>query len=59
MWCVDCFPTLSKGKSASWYFALPANSITDWNTFERMFRSKYVVKKTHAALMNWLCAVKK
>ena len=37
------FPHTLKGKAALWYFALPANSITDWNTFERMFRSKYAV----------------
>ena len=48
-----------KGKAYSWYFALPTNSITDWNTFERMFRSKYVVQKTHADLMKGLCALKK
>ena len=53
------FPHTLKGKSASWYFALPANSITDWNTFERMFRSKYAIQKTHAALMKGLCALKK
>ena len=48
-----------KGKATSWYFALPSNSITDWNTFERMFRSKYAVQKTHATLMKGLCALKK
>ena len=31
----------------------------DLRTFERMFRSKYVVQKTHAALMKGLCALKK
>ena len=45
------FPHTLKGKLTSWYFALPANSIMNWNTFERMFRSKYTVQKTHAALM--------
>ena len=53
------FPHTLKGKSASWYFSLPANSIIDWDTFERIFRSKYVVQKTDAALMKWLCALKK
>ena len=43
-------PHTLKGKSASSYFALLANSITNWNTFERMFRSKYAVQKTHASL---------
>ena len=33
------FPNTLKGKATSWYFSLLTNSITDWNTFERMFRS--------------------
>ena len=49
------FPHTLKGAAASWYFALPANSIIDWDTFERIFRSKYAVQKTHAALMKGLC----
>ena len=53
------FPHTLKGASASWYFALPANSITDWDTFERISKSKYVVQKTHVALMKGLCALKK
>ena len=53
------FPHTLKGKSASRYFVLPANSIINWNTFERMFRSKYAVHKTHAALMKGLCSLKK
>ena len=53
------FPHTLKGKEASWYFSLPANSITDWNTFGRIFRRKYAVQKTHAALMKGLCALKK
>ena len=48
-----------KGKAASWYFALPTNSITNWNTFERLFRNKYGIQKTHAALMKGLIALKK
>ena len=52
-------PHTLKRKASAWYFALPANSITDWNTFERMFRSKYVVQKTHAALMKGLFSLKK
>ena len=48
-----------KGKATSWYFALLTNLIIDWNTFERLFRSKYVVQKTHAALMKGLCSLKK
>ena len=33
------FPHTLKGAAASWYFALPTNSIIDWDTFERIFRS--------------------
>ena len=44
------FPQVLKGKAALWYFALPANSIKDWNTFERMFRSKYAVQKNSCSL---------
>ena len=48
-----------KGAAASWYFALLANSITDWDTFEIIFRSKYAAQKTHAALRKGLCTLKK
>ena len=53
------FPHTLKGDAALWYFGLPANSIPDWNTFERIFRSKYATQKTHAALMKGLCTLKK
>ena len=53
------FPLTLKGVAASWYFSLPANSITDWDTFERIFRNKYATQKTHAALMKGLCTLKK
>ena len=35
------FPHTLKGAAASWYFSLPTNSIPDWDTFEKVFRSKY------------------
>ena len=53
------FPHTVKGAAASWHFGFPANSIPDWNTFERIFRSKYAIQKTHAALMKGLCTLKK
>ena len=53
------FPHTLKGVAASWYFSLLANSITDWDTFERIFRNKYPVQKTQAALMKGLCTLKK
>ena len=53
------FPHTLKGAAGSWYFGFPANSIPYWDTFERIFRSKYATQKTHAALMKGLCALKK
>ena len=53
------FPHTLKRTAASWYFSLPANSVIDWDTFERMFRHKYVVQKTDVALMKQLCTLKK
>ena len=53
------FPHTLKGAVASWYFGFPANSILDWDTFERIFRSKYAAQNMHAALMKGLGALKK
>ena len=30
-----------EAKASAWYFGLQANSITDWNTFERLFKNKF------------------
>ena len=51
------FPHILKGKAASWYFSLQENSITNSNTFERLFRSKYGTQRTTAALMKELLAL--
>ena len=48
-----------KGETASWYFGFPANSIPYWDTFERIFRSKYAAQKMHATLMKGLGTLKK
>ena len=53
------FPHTLKGAAASWYFSFPANSIPDWDTFERTFRSKYSTQKTHASLMKGLGLLRK
>ena len=53
------FPHTLKGKSMSWYFGLHANSITDWDTFERMFKNKFCSQRTTVALMKELLALKK
>ena len=39
------FPHTLKGAAASWYFGLLANSIPNWDTFERVFRSKYPLRR--------------
>ena len=53
------FPHTLKGAAASWYFRLLVNSIPDWETFERVFRSKYTIQKTHASLMKGLGLLRK
>ena len=53
------FPHTLKGETASWYFSLPANSIIDYDTFERIFISKHAVQKNRATLMKGLYALKK
>ena len=53
------FPHTLKGAATSWYFGLPANYILDWDTFERIFRSKYAAHNMHASLMKGLGALKK
>ena len=53
------FPHTLKGEASSWYFSLPANSIPDWNTFERIFRNKYAAQRTHASLMKGLGLLRK
>ena len=53
------FPHTLKVAAASWYFGFPTNLILDWDTFERIFRSKYAAQKMHAALMKGLGALKK
>ena len=47
-----------KGKAASWYFGMQENSITKWNTFERLFKRKFGLQRTIATLMKELLALK-
>ena len=56
--CIFFHHTL-KGKSASWYFSMQENSITNWNTFERLIRNKYGIQRTHGALMEGLISLRK
>ena len=53
------FPHTLKGAAASWYFGLPANSIPNWDFFERIFRRKYTAQKTHASLIKGLVSLRK
>ena len=53
------FPHTLKGAAASWFFGFPTNSIPYWDTFERIFKSKYAAQKTHASLMKGLGALEK
>ena len=53
------FPYTLKGKSTSWHFVLQANSITDWDTFERIFKHKFCSQRTTTALMKELLALKR
>ena len=53
------FPHTLIGAATSWYFGFPTNSILDWDTFERIFRSKHASQKTHATLMKGLGMLKR
>ena len=53
------FPHTLKGKATSWYFGLQENSITDWDTFERLFKNKFGSQRTTATLMKELLALRR
>ena len=53
------FPHTLKGAATSWYCGFHVNSIPDWDTFKRVFRSKYTAQKTHASLMKGLGLLRK
>ena len=53
------FPHTLKGKATSWYFGLQANSITNFDTFERMFKSEFCSQRTTVSLVKGLLALKK
>ena len=48
------FPHTFKAKESTWYFGLPKNSITNWHTFERLFKGKFCSQTTPSALMKEL-----
>ena len=44
------FPHTFQAKVVAWFFSLQANSITNWDTFERVFESKFGNKRTITTL---------
>ena len=45
------FPHTFEAKANAWYFSLQANSIIDWNTFERLFKNKSGSQRSTATLL--------
>ena len=52
------FPHTFEAKASAWFFSLQANSITDWNTFERVFESKFGIQRTIATLTKELLSLR-
>jgi hypothetical protein len=51
------FPYTFSGKASTWYFNLPAGSITDFDSFERLFMRNFGQRKTTTSLHNELGAI--
>ena len=47
-----------KPKASSWYFSLQANSIVNWDSFEKAFLGKFGNHKTVATLMKELLSMR-
>ena len=52
------FPHTFEAKASAWYFALQENLITNWDTFERVFKGKFASQQTTATLMKELLALR-
>ena len=52
------FPHTFEAKASAWYFGLQANSITYWNTFERVFKNNFGSQQTTTTLMKELLALR-
>ena len=52
------FPYTFEPIESSWFFSLQANSIANWDTFERVFKRKFKNKKTIATLMKELLSMR-
>ena len=57
---VECkiFPHTFEVKDSTWFFSLKANSIIDWDTFERVFKRKFDSKRTIATLTKELLSLR-
>lgn len=55
---VRLFPYALTRSVVSWYFSLPACSITSWNMFEDQFLAKFGDEKTTESLINDLSNLK-
>ena len=55
---VRLFPYTLIGSVGSWYFSLPARSITSWNTIEEKILAKFRDDRTIAMLINDLSNLK-
>jgi len=51
------FPYTFKNKASTWYFNLPAGSITNWNDFEKSFIIRFGYEKILVALFKELVAL--
>ena len=52
------FPHTFKAKASAQYFGLPTNSITDWDTSERLFKGNFGSQRTTSALMKKLISLR-
>jgi len=52
------FPHTFETKASAWYFHLPANYITNWDTFEIFFKGKFGSQRTIAALVKELLSLR-
>ena len=52
------FPHTFKAKESTWYFPLPTNSITNWDTFERLFKGNFCSQRTTSSLMKKLFSLR-
>ena len=47
-----------EAKASSWYFGLQENTITNWDTFQRVFKGKFGSQRTTSTLMKELLSLR-